>query len=270
MMSEKIQEQRTSLTRELPHGTVRYLVLSGGLGSSQYVQRELRARYAGLEVLCAPNPQLAVANGLVADRVQTLKEGVGVYTGKCSRVSYGVLCRMPYDKRIHIGEPVDDDPLDGKKWATGQIDWLIKESQAVPDAGFSRPYQIKLPRGRRRDQSLTFETQFVMSDAPARDLPRSLKRGYVERLCKVVATFRDDEVLKVKRSWVPGRQDHIIGEFKLKTIVGSTSLKFEITAPDGTLYSQNAASVAVEWHEAAAPPEPPPLANPREPYRPYD
>lgn len=61
------------------------------------------------------------------DRVQALRRGVGVYTGKCSRVSYGVLCRLPYDRIEHRGERVVKDHLDGKEWAEDQIDWLIME-----------------------------------------------------------------------------------------------------------------------------------------------
>jgi len=61
------------------------------------------------------------------DRVQALHRGVGVYTGKCCRSSYGVLCRLPYHPVRHRGEKVIKDELDGMKWAEGQIDWLIKE-----------------------------------------------------------------------------------------------------------------------------------------------
>ncbi|KAK5072461.1 hypothetical protein LTR64_005068 [Lithohypha guttulata] len=190
VMAAKIDQQRLELTRNQPGSTVGYLVLSGGLGSSAYVQRQLRARYPGLQILCASEPQLAVAKGLVMDRVQKLKEGVGVYTGKCSRVSYGVLCRQPYDKKIHNGEFVEVDPLDKQRWAIEQIDWLIREGEAVPETGFTRRYQMKLPKN---PEKKSFEAQFVMSEAPSHDLPRSLRRGNLTRLCNVRATFRDNE-----------------------------------------------------------------------------
>jgi hypothetical protein len=61
------------------------------------------------------------------DRVQALRRGAAVYTGKCSRVSYGVLCRLPYDRIEHRGERVVKDPLDNMEWVEDQIDWFIKE-----------------------------------------------------------------------------------------------------------------------------------------------
>lgn len=260
VMSDKINEQMVELLRNHPTSSVNYLILSGGLGSSLYVLRELKARFAGLKVFCINDPQLAVARGLVMDRVQKLKGGTGIYSGKCSRVSYGVLCRLPYDKVLHRGEPVEVDPLDKQKWAVEQIDWLVKESEAVRESGFSREYQMKLPKG---DQNRSFEAQFVMSEAPARDLPRSLTRGHIQRLCVVRATFRDDEPFRHRRGHIFGRQSHVIADFKLRVIVETTSLKFEITSLDGVPFHQNAASVEVDWQELTAPPDPPPLREPR-------
>lgn len=64
---ESIHQQMLELTRERPQDSVKYLVLSGGPGSSTYVQRRLKARFANVQVLCAPGPQLAVAKGIVMD-----------------------------------------------------------------------------------------------------------------------------------------------------------------------------------------------------------
>jgi len=60
---------------------VRYLVLSGDLGSMPYVRKKLWSRYEmeagsfsnaqGIEILITPKPQLAVVHGLVMDRVGT-------------------------------------------------------------------------------------------------------------------------------------------------------------------------------------------------------
>lgn len=260
VMVEKIEQQTMELLRNHPNSTVNRLMLSGGLGSSMYILNELRARFPGMRVFCVNEPQLAVARGLVMDRVQKLKGGVGIYSGKCSRVSYGVLCRQPYDRTLHRGEVIEIDPLDKRKWATEQIDWLIKEGEHVRETGLDREYQMKLPKGTKNK---TFEAQFVMSYWPARDLPQSLIKGNVERLCIVRATFRDDEPFRRVRGFIFGQQSHVVAEFKLKVIVETTGLKFEITSLDGVPFHQNAASVAVEWQEMTAPPDPPPLREPR-------
>jgi hypothetical protein len=128
------------------------LVLSGGLGGSQYVKTEIQAHYLANRPLNGPNmlilkshePRLAVVKGLVIDRRQklisgaaTLKTRMYVYSNSftsCTqekhraRASYGVLCRVPYDPAIHIGAKTEPDLFNKKlKWALMQIDWLIKK-----------------------------------------------------------------------------------------------------------------------------------------------
>ena len=65
-----------------------HMVLSGGLGNSAYVQSALRDRYApgptafanaqNLQIRVAPDPQLVVCKGNVADRLQKLKGTIGL------------------------------------------------------------------------------------------------------------------------------------------------------------------------------------------------
>jgi hypothetical protein len=71
--------------------------------------------------------QLAVANGLVADRVQMITQGIVAVQERPSRMSYGVVCDQVYKKKEHVGEYVIKDPRDGKLWAKAQIEWIIKE-----------------------------------------------------------------------------------------------------------------------------------------------
>jgi hypothetical protein len=128
------------------------LVLSGGLGGSQYVKAELEKHYFANRPPHSPNmlivksnePRLAVVKGLVIDRRQKLVSGAAtlqtrmyVYSNSPmgythsrhrARASYGVLCREPYDPDIHIGAKTEPDPFNKKlKWALMQIDWLVKK-----------------------------------------------------------------------------------------------------------------------------------------------
>lgn len=50
-----------------------------------------------------------------------------MYSERCARNSYGVLCRELYDEKKHTGEDVTKDHRDKKKWVECQIDWLIKK-----------------------------------------------------------------------------------------------------------------------------------------------
>jgi molecular chaperone DnaK (HSP70) len=117
-----------------------YLVLSGGLGSSPYVRKELEARYErgsefanaeNIKILTAPKPQLAVVHGLVMDQVQKLKTNKVVYTTVRCRASYGVLVREVYDAQRHIDQEVVVDRRDGQRWAENQIHWFIRRASGA-------------------------------------------------------------------------------------------------------------------------------------------
>jgi hypothetical protein len=75
--------------------------------------------------------QLAVVQGMVMDRIQALSRGTVIYKERCCRQSYGVVSREPYDAVKHRGEKVSLDPLDKKRWAEGQIFWIIKKVRGL-------------------------------------------------------------------------------------------------------------------------------------------
>jgi hypothetical protein len=114
----------------------RYLVLSGGLGSSAYLRTQLEERYyrgshpnaKDMSIIRSQFPQLAVVKGLIADKRQKLELGTSLLTYRVARRSYGMVCMEPYDPNIHIGEDsMPDRFIPGMLWATNQIDWVIKK-----------------------------------------------------------------------------------------------------------------------------------------------
>ena len=136
-----IKDKMAALQLSRPQNHLRLIVLSGGLGSSKYIKTRLTAEFCGysrlanaphLKILAAPEPQLAVVKGLVMDRSQALQHGQAIYTGRCSRVSYGILIKQQYDEQKHVGERFVKDPTTGEKWVENQIDWLIKEVSRNP------------------------------------------------------------------------------------------------------------------------------------------
>ena len=98
-----IDNQLHNLNRRLPDESVSHLVLSGGLGQSAYVQEKLKERYGTgldvhpnaqfMQVRIAPDPQLAVSKGLVADRLRKLQVGQSILGWRCCRASYGIVCK---------------------------------------------------------------------------------------------------------------------------------------------------------------------------------
>lgn len=103
------------------------------------MQSCLRNRYASgntshinarnMQIRIAPDPQLVVCKGNVADRVQKLKTGQSVLGWRCSRSSYGTMCKLLHDPTNpkHFGLKTERDPLDGKVYVTNCIDWFIKQ-----------------------------------------------------------------------------------------------------------------------------------------------
>lgn len=134
-----VDNQLRSLSQRIPNATVSHLVLSGGLGQSAYVQHKLRERYGDgsymfsnaqtMQVRVAPDPQLAVCKGLVADRLRKLKVGEGVLGWRCCRASYGLICREHYDKNNpkHQWRKTERDPRDGKMFVPDCIDWFVEK-----------------------------------------------------------------------------------------------------------------------------------------------
>lgn len=137
-MIRLLTEQLVSLQTVAPGERVSYLVLSGGLGSSEYVRDRLKqyfefgagamlANTSGMHMLLAEDPQLAVVLGLVTDRAQELGQQTKTITHRCARVSYGVVVNQRFDPERHHNQVIYRDPRDKKKWALNQIEWLIKE-----------------------------------------------------------------------------------------------------------------------------------------------
>lgn len=137
-MLQLLTEQIVSLQTSAPGERVAYLVLSGGLGSSQYVRDRIKQYFqfgpgarltniSNMHMLLAEDPQLAVVLGLVMDRAQELGQYTKAITERCARVSYGVVVNQRYDPLKHGGQKVYKDPRDKREWAMNQIEWLIRE-----------------------------------------------------------------------------------------------------------------------------------------------
>ena len=61
------------------------------------------------------------------DRTQEIGQNIVVYTKRCCRTSYGIVCRQIYDPVKHQGEDVVIDTRDKQKWAERQIHWFIEQ-----------------------------------------------------------------------------------------------------------------------------------------------
>lgn len=177
-----IDAQLKTLHQKYPHELVAHLVLSGGLGNSAYVQAQLRQHYQetsipnakSISVRIAPDPQLAVCKGLVADRVRKLLTSHSVLGWRCCRASYGTACKIVYDKRNpdHQGKQLVKDALNGKMYITQAIAWFVKKGEPVSvDNPIVHRFAKNVSPG---DPRRAFPTSVIESDLEASQLPEQM------------------------------------------------------------------------------------------------
>ncbi|CZR50245.1 related to hsp70 protein [Phialocephala subalpina] len=246
---------------------VKYMVLSGGLGGSEYVRSQVEQRYKTNPHMSAPNlyvfksqePRLAVAKGLVMDRRQKLVTGASALKTRIARASYGVLCREPYDPNVHVGEEVEfDQYIKGKRWAINQIEWFIRKGDVIDtDWALERRFERKLKPGVGSNNRI-WESTVIISHNDRASLPRGLRQAGAKKLCVIKSDLRAVEEnefeVKNKHCW-QGRR-YYLAKFQIKVMVAPADLKFELWFK-GTKYSRSHDPVTIQWDPAGANEKPP-------------
>ncbi|KAJ4987572.1 hsp70 family chaperone [Stagonosporopsis vannaccii] len=265
-----MDKQLLRLLRKHPNEQVAHLVLSGGLGNSAYVQSCLRTKYAfgnsthsnaqSIQIRVAPDPQLVVCKGNVADRVAKLKSGQSVLGWRCCRASYGTKCKILYNANNpqHIGQRTEIDLLDGKAYVVDCVDWFIKKGEPVSsDYPIVRDFSRKCPPATSAipDPPRIFPTDVICSEADTELLPYTMN-STCRSMCKVESDFASVPLsqfkLKNRHWWNSGKKYHRIN-FVIKVNLGPADLSFELWHNGVKLSKDN--TIKVEW-QAAAPPEP--------------
>jgi hypothetical protein len=136
---ELIDKQITAFPSKCPAEQIAHIVLTGGLGNNEYVQRRLNERYAygasrfacarDVKVSVAPDPQLTVCKGMIIDRVRKLNSGKAVLGWRCCRASYGTTCKILYNRNNpeHLLQTPSRDFLDGKDYIHNGVAWFIRK-----------------------------------------------------------------------------------------------------------------------------------------------
>jgi hypothetical protein len=183
---EMIDRQITRFRVAHPSNVISHLVLSGGLGNSAYVQDRLKAKYSFktgstanilsadlIQVHVAPEPQLAVCKGIIADRISVLSRGHGILPWRCARASYGLICKVKYNPSDlkHRGLRPVADPYTGELFIPSTVEWFIKKGEAVNSSTpIIRPFTRKVPPGGMRE----FRSAIIISHEDAQSLPYQL------------------------------------------------------------------------------------------------
>ncbi|PWY96746.1 hypothetical protein BO94DRAFT_453098 [Aspergillus sclerotioniger CBS 115572] len=249
---ELLDEQIGRLKITHPLEQISFLVLSGGFGSSPYLRAKLKERYSTpgvvpniIEVLTVDEPQLAVVQGQVMNRIQELKQGAVPIQTLCSRVSYGVICDKVYDARQHTGEPVRYDERDKRTYAVKQIDWLILQGDPVPRTGVSKQFQRKVYP---RDITEPWKAQIVMSTLPKQKLPHSMSHTGAKLVCNLEVDMTSVDKQPRNIHWYNRGPVYLLATFMVKIVVSPTDLRFELWNKDGErIHSRSRDSVKVKW-----------------------
>ncbi|KAJ4293692.1 hypothetical protein N0V90_008976 [Kalmusia sp. IMI 367209] len=262
-----IDTQLQILYQKFPGESVAHLVLSGGLGNSAYVQSRLRQHYAitsipnahGISVRIAPDPQLAVCKGLVADRIRKLITSHSVLGWRCCRSSYGTMCKIAYDKKNpeHVGKQLVRDPLNGKMYIMQAIAWFVKKGEPVSiDRPIVHNFIKKVTPG---DPRRAFPTSVIECNLDAPNLPTQMSPD-TRILCEISSdlTSADEKKFteKNKRFWSLGKHYFKV-EYQVRVIIGPADVRFELWFDNQKLSRDQ--SIRVDWAPAPTMPPPPPL-----------
>ena len=249
-----IDDQVNALYRSKPSEQLKYLVLSGGLGSSPYVQARLRKHFhegqgttcptaIGLKILVAEEPQLSVVHGLVLERAQQIDLGINPITNRLARVSYGVIINTLYDPRKHRGQRPVKDSRDGKLWLVDQIEWLIREGEKLPADGIEKKFRAKLDPIQLRQP---WHAQFVMCMEPSSRLPTVASHSAVKTLCIIEADIHNTTRIVKNGHWWNLARRYELTQIDVKVIPGSADLRFEVWN-DGRRLNGDLDKVDVKW-----------------------
>ncbi|KAI1611880.1 hypothetical protein EDD37DRAFT_651436 [Exophiala viscosa] len=251
---ELITEQLQALKRFRPGERVTYLIMSGGLSASQYIQERVKSHFEfgggslesnarGVKMLLAENMQLAVVRGLVGYRTQQIGQRSTPIVGRCAPVSYGVVVNQRYDQDRHLGQRVVRDNRDGKKWAVDQIEWLICKGDRVTDDGVRKPFRAKLrPAHYRRP----WKAQFVRSNV-SESLPKSMaEQDRVRDLCTVSVDLDRVEKIRRNKHWWNLGESYELAHLEVQLIPGHTDLDFRVFS-GGRLVNSEDKNVRVDW-----------------------
>ncbi|OJD11346.1 hypothetical protein AJ78_07869 [Emergomyces pasteurianus Ep9510] len=241
---EMIDEQLERIEDFPSPEKVTHFVLSGGLGSSPYVQERFRSNYgegkAAKQVLISEAPQLAVCRGLVIDRIHRLRCGHSTISPRYSSLSYGIVANSKVGGNKTLprkNDHVKINPYDGKRYIVNEIQWLIKQNQRI-----DKPQYISQTFNRvfeSTSSEISWQNFIAMSRSPATRLPHTINEGDARVICEIESSV-DQELLlqhaqpvKGRKWWASGwKQDLQKIQYEVRLCIGSSSLAFEVCLGD--------------------------------------
>ncbi|KAH8647604.1 hypothetical protein BGZ60DRAFT_535278 [Tricladium varicosporioides] len=233
-ITSELDERLSCLYNIYPSLKISGLILTGGLGSSKYLQSRIATHFKPHEIKILidarkDEPPVSVCKGLVYDRVQRILHGTSVLRLCQARASYGLLYNGVYNKTIHKERKPITDQADGRKYMPNQIDWFLKKGQKIEEDSL-----ITRDRSRRsiiENPDPTWTDQIVTSNYASNCLPTYLGQGD----CRVVGTVvsnANPNTLLTRRTRPLGRK-FLQGDYKIKIYFEDHALRVETEGADG-------------------------------------
>ncbi|KAK4194039.1 hypothetical protein QBC40DRAFT_270398 [Triangularia verruculosa] len=211
IFNEQLKKILTTLSDALDkfvedgHKSVRYIVLSGGLGSSAYifkkVEEYIRDQFQTKPVLretrvrMSAEPQLVIIKGLL------LEQANSILRTRIARANYGLITSSRYSEKIphHFGQNIRRDEFDGKKYVDNQIHWIIKRDDRIANGQL---LSASVVRRAGLEDPLRWTETIVFSDSKPEWVPNSESDPNVTRLYNIQADLTDVQsslILKKRR-----------------------------------------------------------------------
>ncbi|KAM0433288.1 hypothetical protein ACHAPT_004164 [Fusarium lateritium] len=215
-------------------GTARqvdYIVLSGGLGSSEYVLKELDTYFKGLadeknscvagsKVLrAAGDPRMAVVSGLLCNRrTSTKAPALGELI---ARANYGIVVEEPQPRGFVPTENIKRYPANTTVFATDQIRWLVKFGETIE---VGKPITLDMTKRLEKSDQRTWTEKIVWLSGESPVLPENVQDGLLNHAMKElhkvdIQVHRGTKLSPGARTWYGSTAYHKC-YFKLTLAVG--------------------------------------------------
>ncbi|CAM1501968.1 Fc.00g039520.m01.CDS01 [Cosmosporella sp. VM-42] len=225
-----------------PGNPINHVILSGGLGSSRYVQNQLgdycsngrHAMLAGTNLLVSTEPQLAVCRGLI----NYAKQHVSMFPRRLARASFGIPCRRPYSgtsgkrwraiqKEAKKDKRVKTDEF-GHEWIENCMDWFIIKGSRINDGDrpsykYYAKFASEVPPS---DRTCRVQIMTCLDHPPPDFKDKGGVRSQAQMdvdLARVQARVMDKGFFKQMR----GKKQHIEVEFIIEAVLGPAEVSFQ-------------------------------------------
>ncbi|KAH7308581.1 hypothetical protein B0I35DRAFT_515681 [Stachybotrys elegans] len=225
---------------------VHHIILSGGLGSSKYVQDQLSKFLEASDIGAlkqsklhqSTQPQLAVCLGLVEHASQSLK-GETMFVNRLSQSSLGIACQirirtsLPTSSRRDILREAKSKEMVRKDSAghdiiDGYMDWFVKRGDSIRE-GKTIHYEYSVEFEPSVDESRRVAWVPIMTSNQD-PIPRFNDRGTVRSLKMLEADLSQVSPSSIAQKHkifkIPGKKSNIRVSFLIEAEVGVADVKF--------------------------------------------